>query len=152
MVKKTVTWILVADGAQARLYANDGPGHGIHPATEWDFALDLPSKVGDIVSDREGRVVSSGGSGHHALNPRIDPRRHLEAEFLKSVATFLEEGALAKSYDRLVLVAAPRALGDLRAMLAPHAAGLVTRELDKDLVHLPQRDLEKHLLDADAIL
>ena len=152
MVKKTVTWVLVADGAQAHLYANDGPGHGIHPATEWDFVLDLPSKVGDIVSDQEGRAANPAGRGHHVIGPRTDPRRHLESEFLRSVAAFLEEGALAKSYDRLVLVAAPRALGELRAVLAPHAAGLVTQELDKDLVHLPQQDLEKHLLDADAIL
>ncbi len=25
---KTITWILVADGARARLFANDGPGQG----------------------------------------------------------------------------------------------------------------------------
>ena len=71
------------------------------------------------------------------------------------IAVVLGLGTAAYARDPaagLVLVAAPRALGDLRAMLAPHAAGLVTRELDKDLVHLPQRDLEKHLLEADAIL
>ena len=49
MVKKTVTWILVADGAQARLYSNDGPGHGIRPATEWATA--------DRSSRPEGRLV-----------------------------------------------------------------------------------------------
>jgi protein required for attachment to host cells len=152
MVKKTVTWILVADGAQARLYSNDGPGHGIRPATEWDFALDLPSKVGDILSDQEGRAANPGGGGTHSMGPRTDPRRHLESEFMRTVASFLEEGALSKSYERLVLVAAPKALGDLRSTLSPHAAALVTRELDKDLVHLPQQDLEKHLLAADAIL
>ena len=86
------------------------------------------------------------------MGPRTDPRRHLESEFMRTVASFLEEGALSKSYERLVLVAAPKALGDLRSTLSPHSAALVTRELDKDLVHLPQQDLEKHLLAADAIL
>lgn len=152
MVKKTITWILVADGTQARLYSNDGPGHGIRPATEWDFALDLPSKVGDILSDQQGRSANRGGGGNHPFSPRTEPRHHLEAEFLRTVASFLEEGAVAKEYDRLVLVAAPKALGDLRSMMAPHAAALVTRELDKDLVHLSQPDLEKHLLAADAVL
>ena len=152
MVKKTVTWILVADGAQAAVYGNDGPGRGIYRATKQDFAIDLPSKVGDILSDQEGRAANPGGKGHHALGPRTDPRRHLETEFLRSVAAILEDAAQARKFDRLILVAAPKALGDLRTNLAPHAAALVTKELDKDLVHLSDQDLERHLLAADAIL
>lgn len=152
MVKKIVTWILVADGTQARVYGNDGQGRGIYPATTQDFKIDLPSKVGDIVSDQEGRAANPGGSRHHSIGPRTDPRRHEEAEFLRNVAAFLEQAALAKTYNRLVLVAAPKALGDLRATLAPHAAALITTELDKDLVHLSQQDLEKHLRTADVVL
>lgn len=152
MVRKTITWILVADGTHAAIYGNDGPGHGIYRATKQDFAIDLPSKVGDIVSDQEGRAANPGGKGHHAIGPRSDPRRHLETEFLRSVASVLEDAAHAKKYDRLVLVAAPKALGDLRTVLAPNAAALVTKELDKDLVHLSEQDLEKHLLVADVIL
>ena len=150
MARKTVTWILVADGTQAAVYGNDGPGQGIYRVEKQDFAIDLPHRVGDIMSDQEGRNVSVAG-GHHPFGPRTDPRRHLEAEFLRTVAGALEEAAQAKKFDRLVLVAAPRALGDLRSELAPHAAATVTMELDKDLVHLSERDLEKHLLDADAI-
>lgn len=152
MVKKTVTWILVADGTKAAIYGNDGPGRGIYPATKQDFSIDLPPKVGDILSDQEGRAANPGGKGHHAIGPRTDPRRHLETEFLRSVTAALEKAAQAKKFDRLILVAAPKALGDLRTNLAPHAAALVTKELDKDLVHLSEQDLEKHLLSADAIL
>lgn len=152
MVKKNVTWILVADGTQAAVYGNDGPGRGIYRATKQDFTIDLPSKVGDIVSDQEGRAANPGGVGHHAMGPRTDPRRHLETEFLRSVASILEDAAQAKKYDRLILVAAPRALGDLRTNLASHATALVTKELDKDLVHLSEQDLEKHFLAADIIL
>ena len=152
MVKKMVTWILVADGTRAVVYGNDGPGRGIYRASKRDFAIDLPSKVGDIVSDQEGRAANPGGKGHHVIGPRTDPRRHLETEFLRSVASVLEDAAQAKKYDRLILVAAPKALGDLRTNLAPHAASLITKELDKDLVQLSERDLEKHLMAADAIL
>lgn len=151
MVGKMVTWILVADGTQAAVYGNDGPGRGIYRATKDDFTIDLPSKVGDIVSDQEGRAANPGGKGHDVLGPRTDPRRHLETEFIRSVASALEEAAQAKKYDRLVLVAAPRALGDLRSTLAPHAKALVTKELDKDLVHFSEQELEKHLLVAEAI-
>jgi protein required for attachment to host cells len=152
MVKKNTTWILVADGTQASIYGYDGPGRGIYPAIDKNFAIDLPSKVGDILSDQEGRAANPGGKGHHSIGPRTDPRRHQETEFLRSVATYLDEAAQTKMYDRLVLVAAPKALGDLRSFLSSHAAGLVTKELDKDLVHLSEADLEKHLMAADAIL
>lgn len=152
MVKKNITWILVADGTRAAIYGNDGPGRGIYRAIEKDFAIDLPSHVGDMVSDQEGRAANPGGNGHHSMGPRTDPRRHRETEFIRSVASVLEEAALTKSYDRLVLVAPPKALGDLRANLASHATALVTRELDKDLVHLSELELEKHLLAADAVL
>lgn len=152
MAKKKITWILVADGTRAAIYGNDGPGRGIYRAVEKNFAIDLPSHVGDIVSDQEGRAANPGGSGHHSIGPRTDPRRHQETEFIRSVASALDDAAQTKSYDRLVLVAPPKALGDLRTYLASHAAALVTRELDKDLVHLPESELEKHLLAADAIL
>jgi hypothetical protein len=33
-----------------------------------------------------------------------------------------------------------------------HARPLMTRELDKDIVQLPERDLERHLRDAGAIV
>lgn len=152
MARKMVTWILVADGTQAAVYGNDGPGQGIYRATKEDFAIDLPSHVGDIVSDQEGRAANPGGKEHHALEPRTDPRRHLETEFLRTVASVLEEAAQAKKYDRLVLAAAPRALGELRRILAPHAAALVTKELNKDLVHLSEKDLASHLQTAGAIV
>lgn len=151
MAKKSVTWILVADGTQAAVYGNDGPGYGIHRVTGEAFSIDLPSKVGEIMSDQEGRVVGTGGTGHHSYGPRTDPREHLESEFLRSVAQELENAAMAKKFDRLVLVAAPKALGDLRKTLAPHAKSLLDKELDKDLVRLPEKDLEKHLLAAEII-
>ena len=74
-----------------------------------------------------------------------------QAERLRAaVQVLLDHGLVAPSAPEAP--PPPRALGDLRSTLPPHAKALVTKELDKDLVHLPEQDLEKHLLDADAIL
>ena len=151
MAKKTVTWILVADATQARLYANDGPGLGLYRATEQEFSADLPSHVGDIVSDQEGRAANPAGGGHHVLEPQTDPRRHIETEFLRSVAAALDKAAQERHFDELVLIAAPRALGTLRDKLAPQTMALVSAELDKELVHLSESKLEKHLTDAGVL-
>jgi protein required for attachment to host cells len=151
MARKSVTWILIADSVHARIYGNDGPRLGIYRATEEDLKIDLPHKVGDIMSDREGRMVNPGRHGPQTRGPRTDPRQHLEEEFLRTVAVELEHAAEAKLFDRLILVSPPKALGMLRASLGKHAKALVTKELDKDLVQLPERELERHLLDAGAI-
>ena len=151
MTKKTITWILVADGTRASIYANDGPGLGLYRATEKDLAINSPTKVGDIMSDQQGRAANPAGGGYHSLEPRTDPRRHEESVFLHSVASFLDEAAQSKIYERLVLAAPPKALGDLRSSLSPQTTALVVQELDKDLVNLSERDLEQHLIAADAI-
>lgn len=149
MGRKTVTWVAVADGSGARLFANDGPGLGLHPAMAREFSADQPP-VRDIVSDRAGRHPDREtgiGGGRHAMDPRTDPRRHVEEEFIRGVAGVLGAEALKKSYQRLVLVAPPRTLGDLRRMLPRHAAGLVTAEVNKDLVHLDAGQVAGRLAD-----
>ena len=49
----------------------------------------------------------------------------------------LDKRLSEKAYDRLVIVAPPKALGDLRAALSAHVRPLIYAELDKDLVKIP---------------
>lgn len=152
MAKKIVTWVLVGDGAHARVYANDGPGRGLYRPLGRDFAVELPHDVRDVVADRPGRMINPGRGGPQTRSPRTDPKKHLEEEFLREVASELDGAAEEKRYHRLVLVAPPKALGMLRSALGSHASALLAKELDKDLVKLTERELEQHLLAAEAIL
>lgn len=152
MARKKVSWILVADGKEARIYGNDGPGKGLYRATDRDFRIELPEKTHDIMSDREGRAINPGSHSPQTISPRTDPRDHLAAEFLHNVAAELDAAGDAGLFDRLILIAPPKALGVLRAALGKHTAALVTKDLDKDFVHMPQRNLEQRLIDAGIIL
>jgi protein required for attachment to host cells len=151
MAKKTVTWIVVADGAHARVYAHDGPGKGLRAALEKDFETSLPHHVRDILTDRRGRYTGAPGSGRHAMDPRTDPKRHVAQEFVKSVAEVIGGAAQHGYFDRLILVAPPKTLGDLRAALPKLVEGLVTGTLDKDLIKRDDGDIERHLVD-DGLL
>ncbi len=147
MPKRIITWVLVADGGRARVLANDGPGRGLKPALNYEFAAIHPL-ARDIVSDRQGRQadrVAGGGGGRHAMESRTAPQRQLEQDFARTLARFLDKEAMKKRYQRLVLVAPPRTLGDLRAELPRHARAAVTAELDKDLVRLDDADVARHL-------
>ena len=102
-MKPTRTWVLIADGARARILQQLGPGrdltaidgmvfHGDHAATH------------DLVSDREGRSFSSHGPGRSAYEPHTDPHRDLKAKFAHQLADILARGLEQKFYDRLVIL------------------------------------------------
>ena len=57
-MKPTTTWILIADGAHARLFANHGPGKGIEAleAINGDHRPDS-----ELVRDGLGRSFESSG-------------------------------------------------------------------------------------------
>ena len=143
-MKRTVTWVLIADGAQARVLENTGPGKGLKQVNGLDWAID-PLQAQEIVSDRPGRSHSSVGSGRSAMEPRTDPVEHREAEFLKSVAVMLDRKQQQGAFDRLIIAAAPIALGDIRKAISPAVRKTVVAELNKDLTNTPTAQLDQHL-------
>jgi protein required for attachment to host cells len=152
MPKKVVTWVLVADATHATVYVNDGPERGLNPADSPVFAADVPRYTREAVSDREGRSWGAGGVGRHGMDAPTDPKRHAEATFAREVALAIGEAAQEKKFDRLILVASPKTLGDLRAELPKQARDRVTHELPKDLVHLDSHGLARHLAESDIVL
>ncbi len=144
--KKIVTWILVADGVRARVLANEGPGKGLTDAFARDF-IGENALMREAVSDKPGRNQESATTDRHALEPRTNWHRFEKHQFARRMAELLETAAKQKAYDRLVLVAPPQALGDLRAELGRHAKDRITGELDKDLTHVSIPDLAAHLGD-----
>jgi protein required for attachment to host cells len=151
--KKMVTWIVLADGARARVVANKGPGIDLQPIyEEEDAKAMLPAR--EIEADRPGRTFDSGGRGNaaaqgrHAYESPTDPRRKLQADFIRGVAELLEDAALKGSFDRLVLIAPPKALGDLRSSLTKNVSRMVSEEIPKDLVGVPIHELPERLQDV----
>jgi protein required for attachment to host cells len=143
-MKKTITWILVADGTRACIVRHDGPGFGLKAVFEGPFiGANLANR--EIDSDRPGRTFDSVGQGRHAKEPPTDPRRHLKQNFARDMAALLAKASGQGAFDRLVVVAPPQALGDLRAALPAAVCAKVTGEVNKDLTHLPVDKLAAHL-------
>jgi protein required for attachment to host cells len=149
-MRKTTSWILIADGARARFLENHGPGTGLAPAPVPPQETRLHADR-EIYADRPGRVQESVGGAHHAVSRRVDWHRFEKEQFAERLARLLDEAAGAKRFDRLVLVAPPRTLGDLRAALAPATRAKVDGELDKDLTPLADHELPAHLAGLVAL-
>lgn len=143
-MKKTVTWILIADGTQARVLEHSGPGKGLASVKGLDWSIP-PLQTQDINADRPGRSFSSVGPGRSAMEPKTDPADHREAEFVRSIAGILDEKAKSGAFDRLVIAAAPIALGNLRKAMSEHVKKTVVAELNKDLTNVPTPQLDRHL-------
>ncbi len=143
-MKPVITWIVLADGNNARFFLNEGPGKGLKPLPELDRSTDT-LKAGDIMADRPGRSFSPSGQGRSAMEPPTDPVEKIEADFARDLADLLSEKIYAKAYQRLIIVAAPNSLGNIRKHLSAQVGEAVIAELPKNLINTPVNDLSGHL-------
>jgi protein required for attachment to host cells len=147
------TWILIADGGRARLFEQERAARAFKPVAERDF-FGTTAQSKEIASDRRGRTFDSsgrgqpgdvGGHGRHAMEPSTAPQRYAEYEFARELRDYLEKAANEHRFDRLVLVAAPKILGDLRALLPKPVQTRIVAEVNKDLTKVPTAALGPHL-------
>jgi protein required for attachment to host cells len=143
-MKPIRTWVLIADGARARVLENQGPGRGLHAVPGMTFAAEHGA-THDLVDDREGRTFSSTSHSRSAIDARKDPHRVLKSDFAKALAEVLAEAEAQKAFDRLVLVAPPVMLGDLRHAVSDHVKARLAGELAQDLTKMPNADVPRHL-------
>jgi protein required for attachment to host cells len=142
---KRKLWVVVADGARARIFRANGETHRLEPVHE-ELYEPARMKGADLLADRPGRTFDrSRDQGRHAMEPDTDPKRVEKEKFAFRLADLLEDALNRDQYAELVLAAAPRMLGDLRDTLSPRVRERIVAELDKDLTTLPQPELEERL-------
>ena len=142
-MKKIVTWILIADGARARILRSEGRGSAL---TQVGNILEGDNrKTGEIGAEKQGRAYDPSGAGRHAMEPRVDWHTHEKHQFAKNLAAQLNKSAQAKEFERLAMIAPAKVLGDLRAALGKQAGELLVAELSKDLTGIPDHELPAHL-------
>ena len=140
---ETRTWIVLADATSARLYA---PGR---PHRDWALVAELQHPEGrardsDLVTDKPGRVKQSKGY-RSAMEPPTPPKKVEVKKFARRLAAALEDGLLRDAYERLILVAPPGFLGVLRGELSDRVRGRIAALVDKDYLHLDQRQARERL-------
>ena len=148
-MKAKVTWILIADGATAKVFEHR-PGEGFTAVDDLMFEQE-PLKAGEIMADRPGRSYSSGSDGRSAMEYSSDPVAVRERRFVERVAEELERKHQQKAFDQLIIAAAPTALGDIRPVLSKELKSTIIAELPKDLTNIPTPKLEQHFADILTI-
>ena len=137
------TWIVLADAATARLYEAGGP------RGKWTLVSELQhpesrAKAAELVTDKPGRVKQSKGY-RSAMEPGTPPKKVEVEKFARQLAKALEDGRVRESYQRLVLVSPPGFMGILRAHLSDGVQKLVAALVEKDYLHLEEREAQERV-------
>jgi protein required for attachment to host cells len=136
-VKPKSTWILIADGKEARILEALGDGRGYHEHTV-----------------RGGHRLPSGvetAPPHRPIDERPSGTRALEALFARQLGAMLASYLRNNAFDRLVLVAPAAMLGELRKMLSPAVREKIIVEIEKDLTGIPSNEISRYLDDVVAL-
>jgi protein required for attachment to host cells len=115
-------WILVGDGSHARVFQTDDASQ------PWQLLRRIDREHSREKTDRND---SHGDQG--------------ELGFARQLVQELETGRERGAFKRLVLVAPPKFLGQLRAELAAPLAACVVKSVDSDYTHMAPAELLKHV-------
>ena len=141
----SITWIMVANASQARLFANHGPNMGLQFIKEL-LHPESREKTSDLVSDRSGSHTGSHtGTGHGAFVQATDPKHHEAERFAQEISRELDDGRINNAYDRLILVASAPFMGLVNSRLPELVRSKLSEIIDKDYTRLPVKDLAGHL-------
>ena len=138
-------WLLVAHKSGAQIFEKRG--------RDLSLLREIPHDEGRL-QDRElgaggpGRDVERQGKGRHALGR--ERQRAIESEnmrFIRQLAGLLEDGRVHNRFSKLVLVAEPRFLGEMRAALTPETGALISTTQGKDLAWMDTQAIKEYLQD-----
>lgn len=143
------TWYLVVDSHIARFFRQKGKALELVGESQPSDEL---SGAGYMSNHEIGRSARSGHSkNRHKMEPLMSPGRKKNLYFVHEIAEWLENAVQKDVFDRLVIIAAPQMLGDLRHVLPKSVKGKVQSEVDKNLTKMDERALTEELSQLDLL-
>jgi protein required for attachment to host cells len=152
--------VLVADGRKMLFFRNEGDAEYLKLEVEAHREEENP-KASDQGTDEPGRTFSgaqggdprSGGLGAtvgaaHSAYSETDFHQLQEDRFAAEAAEMLKERALANRFEKLIVVAPPKTLGELRKHYHKEVEARIAGEVAKDLTNMPVPEIEKILQSA----
>jgi len=133
--------VLVADGRKMLFFRNKGDRMAPNLEAEIVKLQENPYDR-DQASDAPGRAFNSVGS-HRSAMQQTDFHELEEARFAAEAAALLKKRALSNEYDKLIVIAPPTALGEMRKHYHKEVQSRLVGEIAKDLANHPVPEIEK---------
>jgi protein required for attachment to host cells len=126
--------IAVADGEILNLYRNDGE----------ETAPKLTAMPDAVISTEN----KGSGARHHSSSANPSDSQQAEDSFAAGTAAMLNKRVLDGKIDALIIVAAPRTLGELRRHYHKALSAILVGEISKDLTGHSIADVEGAIVTA----
>ena len=133
--------VLIGDGQKALFLRNKGTAHQVKLEVEQVLEQDNPA-TREQGTDRPGRSNASVGVARSAME-ETDWHDIAEERFAGELADALYRHAHANLFDKLVIIAPPKILGNLRKAFHPEVAERVAAEIPKELTSHPVAEIER---------
>ena len=140
------SYVVVVDGRKMLFFRNEGDATNLNLTVVHAEEQDNPADR-DQKSDAAGRAASTHGASGSAMG-ETDFHQQEEDRFAAETASMLKRRALAGEYQKLIVIAPPRTLGELRKHYHKEVSDRIEGELAKDLTSHPVADIEKILIAA----
>lgn len=133
-------WIVVADGAVSRVYDSDALLQEL-------TLIDRLRRDHAHLSHGDGRANTPvPGAGHGSHEAQHDHPREREERLARALGGMLDEAERERRFDRLILAAPPRFLGDLRASMGENASRRIVASFNHDWTKLGLDELSATIL------
>ena len=139
-------WVLVADGEKALFLRNEGDGLYPNLTVIRELSEENPP-TREQGTDRPGRF-NDGPSAHRSAVDDTDWHRIAKERFADDIAEKLYKSAHRGDYDKLVVIAPPLVLGELRKKVHKEVGDRIVAEFAKTLTNHSVPDIEKSLMAA----
>ncbi|MGE0846847.1 MAG: host attachment protein [Flavobacteriaceae bacterium] len=136
-------WVLVGDGEKALFLRNEGDEIAANLVVERMLEQENPP-TREQGADRPGRFHDGAGP-HRSAVQDADWHRIEKDRFARAMADRLYAMVHKGRFDKLVIVAPPHTLGELRQHLHREVTDRVIAEVDKTLTQHPVYEMEKIL-------
>ncbi len=139
-------WVLVGDGEKAIILRNEGDAEYPNLVVERSFEHENPP-TREQGTDRPGRYKDPPATtnSQRSAFEATDWHRIEKSRFAKAIAERLYKLAHANRFEKLIVVAPPATLGDLRGAFHEEVTRRVVAEVDKTLTQHPVYEIEKVL-------
>lgn len=138
--------VMVADGRKILVFRNKGdrafPQLEAETVRHQENAADR-----DQASDAAGRASSPMGGRQSALE-QVSFHDLEEHRFALEAVDMLKRRALANDFEKLIIIAPPTTLGDMRKHYHKTVQDRLVGEIAKDLANHPVLEIEKIIADA----
>jgi protein required for attachment to host cells len=133
--------VMVADGRKILVFRNKGDS--AFPQLEAETVREQENPANrDQASDAAGRSSSPMG-GRQSSMEQVNFHDQEEQRFAVEAADILKRRALANDYEKLIVIAPPTALGEIRKHYHKEVQDRLVGEIAKDLSNHPVAEIEK---------